>query len=326
MNVGGGKSLWSAVESSEAYAPLGSVSGDSFSGPDAASPARAWPVAHEPDRLNHQAPWGRVILGNPAGVDHDGEEVARAGLGASSSGSWIRSPCRGARGCVSHAGTGDLRQRMEHPRLSPVWKGWEPATRPAPGSWPGWVRGLVTAGLIYHMAAVASGALGVPPSSLLERRIADLFTPYHDLVDQGYAYRYYAEPPPTPVITATLRFGDGRPAEVVRLPARGRWVVRGCGTSGSSPWPMPCLPTSRRRSSGGETAAAAGWPGPMRRHLCSTHTGCTEVTLHAQQHLIPDPDHVLEALATPGAARFDLFDEALFTSPEWIGDFTCDGS
>ena len=32
------------------------------------------------------------------------------------------------------------------------------------------------------------------------------------------------------------------------------------------------------------------------------HPGCTSVTLHAQQHLIPDPEHVREALARPGAA------------------------
>jgi len=62
------------------------------------------------------------------------------------------------------------------------------------------------------------------------------------------------------------------------------------------------------------------------RHLCTSHAGCTEVTLHAQEHLIPDPDHVLEALAAPGVTRFDLFDETLFTSSEWLGDFTCDGS
>ena len=88
-------------------------------------------------------------------------------------------------------------------------------------SWPGWARVLVTVGLLYHMAAVIAGAMGVSPSSELERHVADLFTPYHDLVDQGYAYRYYAEPPPTPVITATLRFGDGRTEQVVRLPQRG---------------------------------------------------------------------------------------------------------
>ncbi len=207
----------------------------------------------------------------------------------------------------------------------PVLKGWEPAARPAPGSWPGWVRGLVTAGLIYHMIAVTSGALGVPPSSLLERRIADLFTPYHDLVDQGYAYRYYAEPPPTPVITATLRFGNGRPAEVVRLPARSlsgprmrhqRQLALANALFGD-------FQEAKQRWGDGSRSRLAG---AYARHLCSTHTGCTAVTLHAQQHLIPDPDHVLEALAAPGAARFDLFDEALFTSPEWLGDFTCDGS
>ena len=160
--------------------------------------------------------------------------------------------------------------------------------RTARPGWPGWARGLVTAGLIYHMAAVAAGALGVPPSSLLERRIADLFTPYHDLVDQGYAYRYYAEPPPTPVITATLRFGDGRPAEVVRLPAR------------SLPGPrmrhqrqlalanalFADVQDAKQRWGDGNRSRLAG---AYARHLCSTHAGCTEVTLHAQQHLIPDP-------------------------------------
>ena len=40
------------------------------------------------------------------------------------------------------------------------------------------------------------------------------------LADLGYAYRFYVEPPPTPVVTATLRFGDDRPEETVRLPGR----------------------------------------------------------------------------------------------------------
>ena len=54
----------------------------------------------------------------------------------------------------------------------------------------------------------------------LERAIADRFTPYFDLMDLGYSYRFYAEPPPTPVVTATIQFGDGRPEETVRLPGR----------------------------------------------------------------------------------------------------------
>ncbi len=195
------------------------------------------------------------------------------------------------------------------------------------GSWPGWARGLVTLGLLYHMAAVVAGAMGVPPSSELERHIADLFTPYHDLVDQGYAYRYYAEPPPTPVITATLRFGEGRPDQIVRLPQR--------GLAGPRIRHQRQLALANALFSAFEEARhleGDGGRSPNRlaaayaRHLCKVHPACTSVTLYAQQHLIPDPQHVREALALPGAAGFDLFDEALFTTPEWIGDFACDGS
>jgi hypothetical protein len=50
------------------------------------------------------------------------------------------------------------------------------------------------------------------------------------------------------------------------------------------------------------------------------------VTLYAQQHLIPDPIVVREAMTDPGAGSFDLFDDRFFTTPQWIGDFACDGS
>ena len=49
------------------------------------------------------------------------------------------------------------------------------------------------------------------------------------------------------------------------------------------------------------------------------------MTLHLQHHLIPDLEQVREATRSPGAPRFDLFAESLFTTPEWIGDFPCDG-
>src|SRR5262245_22305162 len=67
---------------------------------------------------------------------------------------------------------------------------------PAPGlgagsgvGWPGWARGVATAVLVFHLAALLAGALGVPPSSELERAIADGFSPYFDLMDLGYSYR-----------------------------------------------------------------------------------------------------------------------------------------
>jgi hypothetical protein len=175
------------------------------------------------------------------------------------------------------------------------------------------------------MAAVVSGAMGVPPSSFLERRIADFFRPYHDLVDQGYAYRYYAEPPPTPVITATLHFGEGRPDQTVRLPdrnLRGPRMRHQRQLALANALFADVADARRLTGDAGKSRLAAAYA----RHLCTVHPGCTSVILHGSQHLIPDPDHVQEALSAPGQPRFDLFDESLFTTPEWIGEFACDGS
>jgi hypothetical protein len=175
------------------------------------------------------------------------------------------------------------------------------------------------------MSAVVAGALGVPPSSVLERRAADFFTPYHDLVDQGYAYRYYAEPPPTPVITATLRFDDGRPDEQVRLPGR---FVAGPRMRHQRQLALANALFAdfqdARRSGGDGSRSRLG--AAYARHLCQSRPGCKSVILHAQEHLIPDPDRVRETLATPGASHFDLFDDELITNPVWIGDFACGGS
>ncbi len=202
-----------------------------------------------------------------------------------------------------------------------------PAEAASPSAWarPGWARSLVTLALFYHMAAVVSGALGVPPSSFLERRIADFFRPYHDLVDQGYAYRYYAEPPPTPVITATLHFAEGRPDQTIRLPDRniGGPRMRHQRQLALANALFTDVADARRVSGDTRKSRLAA---AYARHLCTTHPGCASVILYGSQHLIPDPDHVQEALSAPGQTRFDLFDESLFTTPEWIGEFACDGS
>src|SRR5689334_336552 len=88
-------------------------------------------------------------------------------------------------------------------------------------SWPAGVRGLISVALLLHISAILAGALAAPPSSSLEQSLAQMFAPYHQLIDQGYAYRYYApEPGPTPVVTAELRpadaSADSRPMRTVR--------------------------------------------------------------------------------------------------------------
>jgi hypothetical protein len=190
--------------------------------------------------------------------------------------------------------------------------------------WPGWARVLVSLVLLFHFTAVFAGALGVPPSSLLERTIADPFKPYYDLADLGYSYRYYAEPPPTPVVTATLWFGEGRPEETLRLPGR---EVTGPRLRQQRQLALANALFNDVREVKEHTAESnrSRLARAYARHLCRTRPDCRSVTLHLRQHLIPDPDHVREAMAVPGAPRFDLFAEELFTTPEWIGDFPCDG-
>jgi hypothetical protein len=191
--------------------------------------------------------------------------------------------------------------------------------------WPSWARVVASILLMVHFLAVVAGALGVPPSSELERRIADRFTFYHDFFDQGYAYRYYAEPPPTPVILATLRFGQGEPDRVVRIPDRslkGPRMRHQRQLALANALFADFQEVKRHFGDGSRSRLA----GSYARHLCRSHPGCREVTLHAQQHLIPAPEQVRERRGAVGAGRFDLFDESLFTLPEWIGDFPCGGS
>jgi hypothetical protein len=194
---------------------------------------------------------------------------------------------------------------------------------PGRGGWPGWARVSVSIVLLYHMAAVLAGAVGVPPSSELEQVIADWFTPYFDLMDLGYSYRFYAEPPPTPVVTATLQFGDGQPDETVRLPGR---AVAGPRMRHQRQLAMANSLYSdvqeaklRTRDASQSRLARA-----FARHLCRTRPGCRIVTLHIQQHLLPDPQQVRAATSEPDTPRFDLFAERMFTTPEWIGDYPCD--
>jgi hypothetical protein len=144
-------------------------------------------------------------------------------------------------------------------------------------------------------------------------------------MDQGYAYRYYAEPPPTPVITARLKFDHGRPDLVVRIPERslsGPRLRHQRQLALANALFSDFREVRRMGSNGPPSRLAAAYA----RKLCAAYPGCSSVTLHTQQHLIPDPELVHEQRHDSTAPAFDLFDESLFTTPEWIGDFACDGS
>jgi hypothetical protein len=189
--------------------------------------------------------------------------------------------------------------------------------------WPKWARVLVSLGLAFHIAAMLAGAWGVPPSSALQRAFADLFMPYFDLVDFGYSYRFYTEPPPTPVVTATIHFGPSRADEVVRLPARdlaGPRLRHQRQLALANALFRDVLETRERAGRGAISPLATAYA----RHICRTRPGCQHVAIHLQQHLIPEMDVAARSWDAEGAPAFDLFDESLFSTPEWIGDFPCD--
>ncbi len=175
-----------------------------------------------------------------------------------------------------------------------------PRTLRQPG-WPSWARVSVSLALLFHIAAVLAGAFGVPPSSPLQRAFADLFIPYFDLVDLGYSYRFYTEPPPTPVVTATLRFGQARSDEAVRLPARhltGPPMRHQRQLALANALFRDVLETRERSGAGSNSPLARAYA----RHLCWNRPECQSVTLHLQRHLIPEPDAVLRATSAPGGA------------------------
>jgi hypothetical protein len=190
-------------------------------------------------------------------------------------------------------------------------------------TWPAGVRRLVTALLIFHMVAILVGALSAHPSSLLEQSLAEKFAPYFQLIDQGYAYRYYApEPPPTPVVTATLRRADGRPDETIRLPRKQTfpWLLRQRQLALAN---HLYTDFQEAKFDGGD-GSRSRWARSYARHLAKTYPWASEVTLHAQLHLIPDVRKVREVLDSPVSRGVNLDAEEFYTVPEQIGDYPCD--
>jgi hypothetical protein len=191
-------------------------------------------------------------------------------------------------------------------------------------TWPAWARTTVSFILLFHIAAVFTGVLGVPPSSKLEQTIASFFTPYYDIMDLGYSYRYYAEPPPTPVVTATLHLGEGPTEETVRLPGRpvaGPRLRHQRQLALANALFMDVQEAKQTTGDSSKSRLARAYA----RHLCLTRGDCRTVSIHMQFHLIPEMEEVREVTRMHGSSGYDLFAESLFTTPEWIGDYPCDG-
>jgi hypothetical protein len=186
-----------------------------------------------------------------------------------------------------------------------------------------WRRGtklLVSAAIAYHMSAILAGALGGHPSSQLEQQAAGLFRRYFGLVNQGYAYRYYARLDTTidashphrwgtPVVTLELEFSEGEGArqEVYRLPSRERV------------WPR--LRFQRQLDLAYHLTADPKWVGTYARHACKVF-GCSKVSVFTQEHEIPDLEAVRAAVSGRGDA-VDLEAESTYRHRVKLGEFKC---
>ena len=210
-------------------------------------------------------------------------------------------------------------------RSGEAFSGLEDPTDPPRSGWPTWARRVVTVGLIFHALAILAGVWAAHPASDLEQAVDRIFVPYQGLIRQGYSYRYYSpEPPPTPVVTATLAFRDGRPEQVVRIPERGKWprmlYQRELNLAN---WLMADVDEARRFAGDGSKSR---WAQAFAAHLGRTHPGCASVTLRNQLHLVPPLDRVRAELARPGTEPVNLDADEYYTTPERIGEFPCDAS
>jgi hypothetical protein len=190
-------------------------------------------------------------------------------------------------------------------------------------TWPRWARITVTLIVLLHAWAIWAAAWAGEPASSLEFEVASAFRGYHDLIDQGYSYRFYApEPPPTPVVTATIHYADGR-SEEVRLPDRAtrpRMLYQRELALANSLFMETGLAREGRFEPGQGPLAQS-----YARHLGKTHPGARSVTLAVQLHLIPPPSRVAELWRT-GRKAPDLDAQEFYTVPERIGEYPCDAS
>lgn len=199
------------------------------------------------------------------------------------------------------------------------------AGKTAPGGWSTTAKVAASLAIGFHSLAVLAGVWGAPPASRFERQVAQAFAPYNELIDQGYSYRYYIDPPPTPIILATVKFQDGRPDKPVRIPdpeVRPRLLYQRQLSLANSL--SEDFEDARRH---GE-ADHSRWARAFAKHLGAVNPGATSVVLQRRFHLIPELGEIARELAERPYSRkgIDLDAERYYTAPERIGEFPCDGS
>lgn len=187
--------------------------------------------------------------------------------------------------------------------------------------WPLGAKVVCSAAIAWQLASLLAAELGQEPASPLEHAIADRFTPYYQLVDQGVGHRFYSDIGPTPILLVELTFADGRPSKKIRIPNRStrprilyqrelaiaNEVSRGVEPSLHD----PTLPMDTRSAQA------------IAHTLCRREPGCSGVSIFLQMHYNPTPYELIEAATTPAAPAVNSDSETYYSINRRIGDFPC---
>lgn len=189
--------------------------------------------------------------------------------------------------------------------------------------WPLWARLVVTGVLAFHITAILAAVFGQAPASEIQMALAGQFAGYYQLIDQGYSYRYYSpEPPPTPVVEATLSYGAEGREEVIRFPdrtLRPRLLYQRNMNIGNAMYrDFMEAKNAEMMGAGREQPRVAK---SVARHLLET-TGCDKVTFRVRHHMVPPIEMVLEGLNNPRVPWVDPEADEFYSAPELIGEFT----
>jgi hypothetical protein len=131
-------------------------------------------------------------------------------------------------------------------------------------------------------------------------------------------------PPPTPIVEAEVRFGDGRDPVSIRLPDRGLRPRLRYQRQLALAYHLFMEEQARRAEETQGERPPSRLGAAYARHLCDAYPGCTGVTIRVREHLVPDLVR-LRHMAGPSGKLPDPDSPQFYTVPVVVGDFPCDG-
>ena len=183
------------------------------------------------------------------------------------------------------------------------------------GSWSVAARAVVSALLVWHLAAILVGPFSLPPN-FLNDYLQPKFRPYIGALYLDHSYKFFApDPGPSHLVRYELEFADGSKREGVFPNLNEEWprlfyhrhfmLSEFINSMGGPPRPEPNQPE-------GPPPDWAEWPlteaqqqyaRSYAEHLLDKHKAA-RVTLWLREHGIPEPLQVVQGLKLDDASLY----------------------